>query len=91
MVLREPLPGGRRQQGGLLRLPGAKGLALLHAPFSRPDPLQSLGSRQIQGRLSREPRRSTRNRLLAAINRNGMFPRRDISYPARRMRVREKI
>jgi len=41
MVLREPLAWRRRQLCGLLRLPGSKGLALLQAPLSRPDPLQS--------------------------------------------------
>jgi hypothetical protein len=51
VVFLEPLARRGRQQGGLLRLPGAKGLALLHAPFSRSDPLQSLGSGQIQRRL----------------------------------------
>ncbi|QPN66572.1 hypothetical protein [Synechococcus sp. CBW1006] len=48
-VLGQLLTRRGMQQGGLIRLPGAKGLAVLHAPFSRPDPLQSLGSGQIQG------------------------------------------
>jgi hypothetical protein len=42
VISREPLSGRRRQQGGLLRLPGAEGFGLLHGPFYRPDPLQSL-------------------------------------------------
>ena len=42
VILGQPLTRRGRQQGGLIRLPGAEGLGLLHAPFSHSDPLQSL-------------------------------------------------
>jgi len=53
MVLSQPLTRRGRQQGGLIRLPGAERLGLLYAPCYRPDPVLSLGSWQIQGRLWR--------------------------------------
>jgi len=46
-------PWGEGQQGGLLGLPGTEGLGLLQTPLSRSDPLGSLGSGQIDGRLLR--------------------------------------
>jgi len=51
MVIGQPLTRRLRQQGGLIRLPGAKGLGLLDDPFSHSDPLQPLLSWQIYGRL----------------------------------------
>ncbi len=57
MVRRQPLHWRGRQQQRLLRVPWAEGFGLAHAPFSRPDPLLSLGSGQIGGRLWRSGRR----------------------------------
>ena len=53
MVRRQPLHRRGRQQQRLLRVPGTEGFGLAHAPFFRPDPLLSLGSGQIGGRLWR--------------------------------------
>ena len=64
MVICQPLTRRGRQQGGLIRRPGAERLGLLHAPFSQADPLQSLQSGRIQGRLWNAARGSRRDRLL---------------------------
>ncbi len=65
LVLRQPLHRRRREEQGLLRVPGAERLGLDHAQVSPPEPLQSLRSGRIQGRLWREYAGSTRDRLLA--------------------------
>jgi hypothetical protein len=63
----QPLHRRGRQQQRLLWIPGPEGFGLAHARFSRPDPLQSLGSGQIQSRLWRTSRRgAVCDRLLKA-------------------------
>lgn len=49
MVRRQPLHRRGRQQQRLLRVPGAEGFGLFHAPCYRPDPLLSLRSGQVLG------------------------------------------
>jgi hypothetical protein len=56
MVCRQPLHRRGRQQQRLLRVPGTEGFGLAHGPSSRPDPLLSLRSGQIGGRLWRSGR-----------------------------------
>ncbi len=53
-----------RQQGGLIRLPGAERLGLLHAPFSQADPVLSRRSGRNQENVWSAARGSMRDRLL---------------------------
>jgi hypothetical protein len=48
-------PALRQGCARLLRIPGREGFGRAHGQLSRPDPLRSLGSGQIQSRLWRQP------------------------------------